>query len=205
MLVPSMTLAEIKKEIDKDFPIVRNKGIYVQRKLLHEYKPKGGETIVKYFDYVSKYKNNWIIRFGLNKKNTFSNHITYYYGDKGLLAIAPVDNGALLTFHTTHFFKRFNERLNLNLTLPKDIIRKFMNENDRYEVHQLEEYSRGVFSIFVAARNGYILGTHDKNLRIIRMNTFITFEMLKCDQRSVADKLNSEMKKYPYDPEKFNG
>ena len=204
MLVPAMTLAEIKKEIDKDFPIVRNKGIYVMKKLLHEYKPRGGEMIVKFIDYLSKYKNNWIIRFGLTKKNPNMSTIAFYYGEKGLVAIAPLDNGALLAFHTSHFFKRFNERLNLNLTLPNDIIRRYMNENDRYEVEFLDEYSPGVFSIFCAARSGYILGSQDDNMHVIRMNTIITPAMLKGSQRSLAEELNEEMKKYPYDPKRLN-
>jgi len=200
MLVPSMTLAEIKKEIDKDFPIVRNKGIYVQRKLLHDLKPHGSDKIVRYLDYVSKYKNNWIIRFGLSKKDSKMSQMVWYHNEKGLAAISIADNGAWLCYHTPHFFRRVNERLNLNLSRPQDIIRRFMDENDRFHVEILEEFGEGLFTIFCATRSGYILGVEDDNNHFFKMNTFITHDMLKGSQRSLAEELNSEMGKYKYIP-----
>jgi len=50
MLVPLMTIEEIRREINKDFPIVFRKMGYVAQKLKKKF--------VQFFDYYSKYKNN---------------------------------------------------------------------------------------------------------------------------------------------------
>ena len=198
MLVPSMTLDEIKKEMSKEYPIISNKARYTQQKFLHALRPHGDETIVRYLDYLSKYKNNWIIRFGLRKKDSVVSFMAYYYNEHGLVGIAPTDDFTSFTYHTAHFFKRFNERLHLNLTMPKDIIRAFMNENDRFHLEKLEQFAPGIYTVFCATRLGYVLGNLDENGDYVKMNTFITHDMLKGSQHDIANALNAELQKYKY-------
>ena len=71
-----------------------------------------------------------------------------------------------------------------------------MNESDEYDGRRLDKIGHGVFKLFCATHRGYCLGTYDENLKFMKMNTFITHEMLKGSQFELAAELNSEIEKY---------
>ena len=54
MLVPSMTDEEIRKEIEKDFPILYRKSLYVAAEIKKQNMPLQKKRIIKTFDYVSQ-------------------------------------------------------------------------------------------------------------------------------------------------------
>ena len=123
MIVPSMSFEEMRKEIEKDFEILYRKAKFVTRKVEHDNSPLSNKRIIKYFDYYSKYKNTWIYKVDISKKYNIVSFMVYFYGDKGLNAFEKLTNGESICYFTAHFFRRFNERCKLNLTVPNDIIR----------------------------------------------------------------------------------
>jgi hypothetical protein len=203
MLVPSMTLKEIKKEIAKDAPIVFRKCSYLEHDLARATNPHGKEKVVRFYDYLSKYKNNWLIRLELTRREFANSFMVYYYNEIGLAGIMVTPNDEAITYHTSHFFKRFNERLHLNLVTPKEIMRAFMNECTGYHAKKMEMISPGVHKMFCASESGYSFGIDDENNNYWRMNTFITHEMLKEGQKPLAEFLSSKMEKYLKDPYNF--
>jgi hypothetical protein len=196
MLVPSMTLQEIRKEINKDFPILFRKTIYVLQKLekqLQKAEKKKGFTA--FYNYCSKYKNQWIYRLNITKKQSLSTCMLLYHNGRGHIAIATTQNLNLI-YHTPHFFERYNERLQLGLKTQNEIYQSYMNETPTYKFQNLEEISPGIFTMFCVIDSGIILGIHNEPLKMIKANTFLTHDMLRKDQRELMAVLKNESFKY---------
>lgn len=193
MLVPAMTLTDIRKEIEKDFPILHRKSGYITQKLSRLYSDSLREKkVTRFFDYQSKYKNKWIYKIELSKKKTNVTFLTYYYGKKGLTAIEPMSGNTLLYF-TAHFFNRYNERRKLNLTMPNDIMQAFLNDNMNFNFQRLEEFRPGVFKIFGVTQSGVVLGIYHVKLNFYKLNTFITSDMLKSGQTEMEQQLKDAL------------
>ena len=139
MLVPAMNLdeiaAQVKSEYDKIFntALVRLGAEYSrERKKLQISKE---EAYPKEYEIKTAGKNNWIIFMhkapGVKKYNGTENIcflcIVYYYSKKGLVAYYPAAHDVLAGF-TSHFFKRYNERLGLHLSKPVDIVKAFFRK-----------------------------------------------------------------------------
>jgi len=131
MIVPAMTLAELRKEVFKDLEIVCRKAKYTAHEVYKAYKPIRDKKIVRFFDYLSKYKNRWIFRIEMTKHETLYEYLTYFHGRRGFSAIIPMrdNNKQALVYFTAHFFERYNERGHFNLHSIKEIIQLFMNRN----------------------------------------------------------------------------
>jgi len=92
-----MTLEDIRREIQKDFPIVKRKSIYVCQKLEKQYAQSLKEKqMALHYDYHSKYKNNWIYLMRLVKKKSTISYMVYYEGHRGLTALMPVEQDRLI-------------------------------------------------------------------------------------------------------------
>jgi len=196
MLVPAMTLEEIRREVEKDYPIVHRKSSYVSRKLQRLLRNAIREnTVVRFFDYYSKQKNNWIYKIELNKKLPQITFAVYYYGDKGLTVIEPIASNIML-YCTAHFFNRYNERRNLNLIMPNDIIRSFMNDNVQFTFKRLEEIYPGNYTVFGTTDSGITLGTFNASTNLYKLNTFITRDMLRGDQVEMEVQMKMMLGKY---------
>ena len=182
MLVPAMNLVEVKKEIEKDSPILFRKIGYVAQKIdRHLKKNKKITEFSEVYEYYSKYKNYWLYKLYLKDKVLKYEAMIVYNDERGHSAIAVVDQNHLV-YHTSHFFMRYNERLNLGLNNFKDIIKEFMKENEIYRFQQLEEVEPGIHKMFCILPSGVILGTFYKGLNIVKANTFISNDMLRNDQ-----------------------
>jgi hypothetical protein len=196
MIIPSMTLIEVRKEYEKDWPIVSRKGDYLLKELRHKARPHGKDIVVRFHDYLSKNQNNWIIRLELSKKESFITKMAYFNNNSGLSAILSIHEDRVLIFHTPNFFKRFNERLHLGLSSPMDIFHAFLNESNEYEGTRLNKIAPGIYKLFSATPKGYCLGTYDENIKFMKMSTFITHDMLKDSQVDIAVELSSRIEKY---------
>ena len=196
MLVPSMTLEEVRREFEKDFEIIFRKATYVshklERNLSKAMKEKGH---VSFFDYYSKYKNTWIYRVYITKKQDIVSFMVFYDNPKGHLAITRTEE-KYLVFHTGHFFERFNERCKLGLTSYKDIVCAFMDDCITYAFQPLEQIAPGVKKFFGIIPSGAILGIQNENLRIFKINTFLSNDLLRGDQKEFQKQLNTALDKY---------
>jgi hypothetical protein len=196
MLVPSMTVDEIKKEINKDFPILVRKMGYVCEEIKKKWKKdKKPEGFVQFFDYNSKYKNHWIYRIQRFKKFSNASAMLLYYNGKGHAGISASKDIGII-YHTGHFFLRYNERRNLQLKSLDEIVRAYMNENFNIEYLDLDQISDDVTTIFGETESGIVLGTYNSRLDFLKLNTYLPHHMLSKNQSQKLLELKEAMQKY---------
>ncbi|MDE3184462.1 MAG: hypothetical protein KGM16_13675 [Bacteroidota bacterium] len=140
MLVPAMNhqeiAAQIKREYHKIFAttLLRVGAEYDRER--RKLKVSKEAIYPKEYEIKTAGKNNWIIFLHKGpgeKKYTGTQSlcvlcVVYYYSDKGLMAYYVPEDDALLTGFTAHFFKRYNERLRLNLPNPVEIVKAFFRK-----------------------------------------------------------------------------
>ncbi len=195
MLVPSMTMKEIRKEIEKDFPSVIHHASVVQDNLMKNHRQLFNRRIVHVGDMVSNQKNNWIYKIVLKRKLQTTNFLAYYFNDIGLSAVEATV-GPYMLFFTTHFFKRYNERLKLNLVNPYDILHHYMKWHSVYQFKTVKKITENLVEVFGVNEQGALLGTLDTELNFYKINTFITNEMLKGEQMEEEARIKALMEKY---------
>ena len=120
----------------------------------------------------------------------------------GLAALTIDMKEEVLHYHTGHFFKRYNERRNLGLVKPEDIIRVYIKDNTQISYQPLEKIATGIQTIFGVITTGIVLGHRNSNLKILLLSTYITHEMLKGQQLKMEDYLKSKLSSYKPDFEK---
>lgn len=198
MIVPSMSYIEIRKEVENDIVFVKKKSIHVIAELEKKMKKNKLKTITHIYDYNSPNKNKWIVKIEIGLKNVASSFLTYFYIDNKIAAIQVV-NARYLLYYTTHFFKRYKERMKLDIVKPEELIRKYFSDSTNF-VHQLlgvtENY---LLKMFILCKHGAILGNIHTESSICKMNTFITTDMLKTDQVEMEKEMEERLRKYSYD------
>jgi len=196
MLVPSMSIDELRIEMGKDMLILMRKSDYVAHKLMRAHMPLKDKHIVRFYDYYSKYKNNWIYRIEMTKKITLFSYMAYFETPKGINAMYMLQPQLALCYFTSHVFNRYNERTKLNLVKPIEIMQSFMNNNGQMQAETLEETSAKIAKVFVVSDSGVLLGWYDGEKKFYKFNTFITHEMLKGDQLEREAELKLQLEKY---------
>ncbi|MEI6853084.1 MAG: hypothetical protein WCL06_09585 [Bacteroidota bacterium] len=196
MILPNMTLEEIRKEIDKDFPILHRKMKYVQDDLDKKYsKLQKREGYTEYFEYTSKYKNHYIYKIQRQRKHTERQSMLVYHNGIGHVGIGVTYELHIL-YYTAHFFKRYNERRNLGYILHNDIVRALLNENDHVGFTELEEIAPNIHTIYGFIKSGMILGTYNRNVDLVKLHTYLTNEMLNQNQNDRMTHLKEVLLKY---------
>lgn len=189
MLVPSMTLEEICKEIDKDYPILFRKTSYVMHKLERALsKSEKEKGFVHFYDYCSKYQNHWIYRVCITKKESLVSCLLLYHNGRGHIAIGATPDKNIF-YYTGHFFERYNERCKLGLKSLDDIYHAYLNAIYRFHFQDIEEVAPGIFKTFCVIESGIILGMHNRRLKLFKANTFISNNMLRKDQLQLKIKV----------------
>ena len=139
MLVPAMNHQEIAAQIKGEYykicttSLLRLGAEYDRER--RKLKVSKEAIYPKEYEIKTAAKNNWIIflhKAPGEKKYTGTQSlcflcVVYYYSDKGLMAFYVPENELLAGF-TSHFFKRYNERLHLNLPNPVDIVKAFFRK-----------------------------------------------------------------------------
>jgi hypothetical protein len=196
MILPGMTLEEIRKEINKDFPILYRKMNYVQEDLDKKYsKSQKKEGYDEYFEYNSKYKNKYIYRIFRKHKKTERQSMLIYHNGIGHVGISVTFEMHII-YYTVHFFKRYNERRNLGFTLHTDIVRNLLSENNQIAFNEIDEIAPDIFTIYGYIESGMILGIYNSKLDLVKLNTYLTTEMLNKNQNNRIAYLKEILKKY---------
>jgi len=199
MLVPGMQLSEIRKEIEADRPAIVHKLISLTDKGLKQMRKTNMSRLHKSMDYISPRKNNWIIGYTFrapSKDKSIVHYVAIMYIPGGFTVFYPPPNDPVIMLYTSHFFKRYNERLHLNLTDPKEKIRHFMLNGSETPYEKLEDVNENAFSFFARNQMGVLLGMHYKKENIAKFNTFLSEDMLKGSQVALSEKLKQVIDKY---------
>lgn len=198
MLVTSMNPAEINNQIYREYDKLWSSTV---TRLVHEYhrerkklKIDKDRLYTKDYHIKTTSKNNWIICIGKapsiekynNPESTTVTCVVYYYTEKGIRVFNPGSKEAVAVFNG-HFFKRYNERLHLNLSKPVDIIVHFFKHSR--DIHQtLLPKEQKMYSIGFC-KNGMLLGEFNYNEKWLVWKTFISRDLTKRNQEEVEYEL----------------
>lgn len=193
-----MNDTELTLEVRRDYEKLRNSSF---DRLGKEYdrerkKLKIDKTRVftKEYSIKTASKNNWIIF--LRKKPSEKNYkgldtitiaaITYYRNALGLRVFNPA-HPKIMVVQNGHFFNRYNERLNLNLTDSIDVVKHYYKHNLDV-THTLTDQEGGDFVIGFC-RDGFELGEFQHDAAWLVIKTFVSNDMMRADQDEVAKNL----------------
>lgn len=190
MIVPSMTEADLIKEIDADlaqaFKYADSKDKPFRRFVIKSSRfPVYADT-----DYVSPRKNRWIILFEAKNKSMVGDRslltfVVTYSTMHGVYAIlVSFINGAkVLTIFPPHFFSRYAERMRLSKT-GLELIKHYFKFNNNYM------YAGTADTVTGTTKEGIALGIQTECYNFL-FKTFVSFEMLKGEQIENYLKSNS--------------
>jgi hypothetical protein len=196
MIIPGMSLEEIRREIEKDYPILLRKMGYVANELEKKFsKDERKQGHVHFFDYTSKYNNHWIYKVQVFKKFSRYGAMMLYHNGRGYAGIVSTPD-LNITYHTGHFFERYNERRKLGLNTIREIVCAFIEEVDVFKFQEMEEIDEGIYKIFGTITSGIVLGMFNKPLGLVKANTFVANETLTLNQKELIEQLKQTLEKY---------
>lgn len=181
MLVTTMNEVEAIKEISEDLPSLM-RYIDHQEKDFRRMVIKATKfPVYQTIEYVSPRKNRWIaIHEARNKSMYFDRCIVTFFvtynAPGGLYAIlVTLYNGAAkYVFYCPHFFSRYAERMDLNLT-GIDLLKCYFKRNANYV------FTRKHPDVVGTAQDGIALGFETEYGNFM-FKTFVSNEMLKGEQ-----------------------
>ena len=202
MLLPTMTISEIKKEIEKDSVFLYKRIVESRKKALQVAKMP-----IKQFPHfvtwsAKSYKTNVEYNFVLHIANKQKQNkppllvYTAYSHDDGttLIELVPDKGDVRYEFFTPHFFKRYKERMGLPAELTaQELYLRFRTHNPHSYptadliVQKEERYYAGEdiqFSGRLVAEGATIYETDKSEPQIVIHNTFISREMFFKTQES---------------------
>lgn len=205
MIVPSMTLQEIHKEIYEDIQNLKS----ILELFRIDFKKSVLKCIhfplTKSYDYKTREKKNlFIIDFTANKRSDWKKPILSIIGiysrREGKYAVVPTLEKNLITIHPPHFFKRYRERLVKDESISNEgIIRQYFQNDWGFMAAAINEDYESIFKCFesneknekisfVAVNShGFCFGEKHGNINIIK--TIIAESMLFENQKSIFNEL----------------
>ena len=212
MIVPSMSVQEIHKEVFNDIKNLQSK--------IEECRNDFRKTILKSkkYPFTKSYdcktrdrQNLFIVDFTAMKRSDWKKPIISIYGiysrPEGKYAVIPTLEMNTISIHPPHFFKRYRERIVRDESVSSEnIIRQYFRKdwgfmgaviNDDFEsvYYCFENDNENDKVSFVAATSqGYCFGEKQGNVNIIK--TIISEEMLFENQRKVFTELKTAFDLY---------
>ncbi len=210
MIVPSMTVQEIHKEVFEDIKNLRSK-LDLYRKDFKKTVLKGSRyPLMRSYDCKTSEKNNlFIVDFTALKRSNWKKPILSIYGiysrPEGKYAVALTLDMNIISIYPPHFFKRYRDRIVKDESISnEDIIRQYfkndwgfmgavVNEDFEAIFHCFESDNKNDKVSFVAATSqGYCFGEKQGNVNIIK--TIISEDMLFENQKNLFNKLKNAFK-----------
>jgi len=203
MLVPAMNnkeiTAEIKRDAEKIYAGTFNRLIEEYDKERRKFKIDKTKTYCKEYKIKTAAKNNWVLFF--RKKDNVDIYkgladaggccITYYYNEQGLRFFSYTGNGHPIEVYNAHFFKRYSERLQLNITDTLEVAKYFTKTHNEVRAGIMgeddDEYLVALYE------EGIGLGRYDAEYNWIIYNTFISNELVRDDQQEMSKTLLSQI------------
>lgn len=185
MLVPSMTLEEIKNSLVIDYNRemkMKLQGIRLSRGRI--WLQKGRKDFKETIIHTAQSKNQWCIT--VQYKEGVCSVMTYLvaYDHVGVIAVHFPDDYASegMLYFNTHFFKRYRERAKLDIDSPEKLVRHFFKHN----LSMIPCYSPlpdGSQQLFCPLNGGLGLGIFHEELKLCEFKTFVDESLLKHEQK----------------------
>ena len=211
MIIDTMTPDELSDEIYEDWRILITTTV---PRLTLSYdrerrrsKIKKDSPYWKFYKVKTKKKNNWLLTISKatsdsNYKGISSavgNQYCYYYTSIGLrVSSISVDEKFKpqgFIDYNSHFFTRYNERMNLRLVKPLDIVEHFFEHNGYWDSRII--YREGKEFLLGLCKEGLMLGEKKANRQWFVWKTFITKNLMGNEQKylehEIVDTLQKEI------------
>jgi len=201
MLVEAMNPVEIVTQVYREFskiycttlPRLVNEYDRERRKL----KIDKSRIYTRHYAIKTAQKNNWIIFIGkapskekykgMGCANTCC--MVYYYTSKGFRVFVPSTN--MCVVYNGHLFKRYNERLNLNLASTLEAAIHYFKYNG-YEYHNAFEKKGQIYTIGFC-KDGLLFGQLKHNNVWLEWKTFISRNLARADQDEMEQQLIQQL------------
>ena len=206
MLVPAMNRQELYAQVAKE----NNKLCETtMQRLADDYdRERKKLKIKKESDYFKDYqiktggKNTWFIFFHkcpskeiYTGKDCISFLNVVYYYDKIGLKVLYVDENQTMSTYSGHFFKRYNERLGLNISNPLEIVKVFFKNCGYAHANVIEKKNK--LYLFGVVKDGLILGDYHQDPITTEWKTFISRDLKRVDQeeqeKSIIESLQMDV------------
>ena len=201
MLVPAMTLEEIQKEIQKELSSVANKMMFYKDKISKQIRKTNITRFQKIYDYDSLQKNKWMLGVTYKNKDFSFTLCVMHESARGQSAIIYSIGSKTYYYLTSHFIKRFDERLNLNLVQPREKVKYFISNTTDLNYKLLGEHKPGIYKFFGVCQTGVVLGTYHTAINMFKQNTFLANDMLNKGQSELAVFVEPRINPYLRDAE----
>lgn len=185
MLVPSMTLQEIKNSLILDYQHelkMKLSSVYFSTE--GKWLRNGRKAFTETISYTTRSKNHWRISVQMDSNGSYS--VTPYlivYDNIGIKAfhfINPLASDELLYFNT-HFFKRYRERRKIEIEKPEEVVKHFFKHNP-YIIPCRYIDTDGIQKIFIPFDNGLGLGVFNEEVGALEFKTFVDDDLLRPEQ-----------------------
>lgn len=191
MVVASMTIEEIYKEVMNDLESVQRKGHAQAIVFQNEMKRKNLDHEVRVVSYKTAQFNEWNIMLAIERDRIKKMYYLRTNDNVGTVAyviqfFTESDEKFLIKMNT-HFFKRYNERLHLGLTKPADVIKHFFKHNFDNDQGASEMLPNGQRLVQFVYGTGVGIGWQDDAKKVVHVKTFIANETLNKTQKSLTE------------------
>jgi hypothetical protein len=190
MIVPAMSLSEIKKSVYNDYePEVKNRVGGIKMAYKQKWIRNGRKDFAETVAFPVKSKNNWRITIICNSINVTTIPYLISYDKHGITASCLSDLSENLLLHfNAHFFKRFRERGKIDMDKPEQVIKFFFRKN-QVLIPCYSPREDGTQQLFVPVHGGIGLGNYHPDTEICEFKTFVDNSLLGQDQRNAINQI----------------
>jgi hypothetical protein len=196
MFLPTMSREEMRHEFELDRTSVYNKVRYEFRaieKHMRKYKMTSYE---KYTEFRSARKNNWTIVWSMISGELTQSIFCKFNLYQKFATIAHNYDSDELMYTTSHFFSRYNERLNLQLHSTNEVVRHYHRYNYTAITHYLSENPENPAAIYFQLERGLAPGLFHRHIKFIELRTFINNDNLTGSKSEISASLISTLQRW---------
>lgn len=191
MIVPSMSMTEIRKAALADFACeIKSKVQSIKVTYQGKWIRSGRKDFVETILFPVRSKNNWRITVACNKNGVNAIPYLISYNNIGITAShIPLDSDAASLMHfNTHFFKRYRERGRIAIEKPEDLVKFFFKKN-AFLFPCYSPREDGTQQLFTPLAGGVGLGNYHEDPDICEFKIFVDNSLLGRDQQEAISSI----------------
>ena len=189
-----MTWEEIIAEVNSDYIALLKLMNYKIKNIGFRMQRFGEVRFSETFHMKTEKMNDWTVILNISP---FTSEFCFYlksYDRHGIVAykISQEGDAFMLVKFNSHFFKRYRERMNLDIVKPEQVLKHFFKNNMDEKHATSDEYSNGAQLAFFSYQAGMGVGRYDSEKNVVHMKTFITKELFNAQQKRMFEFMESE-------------
>jgi len=198
MIVPTMKAGEVYAEVMRDFQILWKKAYITGIHLHNDLRRKKLQHEICCLKFKTPYHNEWDLLFRLNTRGIDRAFYIKSMDKVGTVAYnlqfrnhGKENAEKFLIKYNSHFFSRYNERMNLKISEPAQVIRHFFKNNFDSDIGESQLMEDGTRYIHFVFREGMGIGWQEDATKTIHIKTFISNKTLSEKQLSLAEHIKN--------------